>query len=97
MPTNQLTGYGTLDVAQRFGISTEMVRYWAKRGLLPAVKLDGRLYFDRVVIDKIANARSSRSTAIPSDQEGSKRRTERPRAGQNGAAPSTVNGGEGES
>jgi excisionase family DNA binding protein len=57
MSVNQLTGYGTLEVAMRLGISTEMVRYWVSRGLLPAVKLDGRLYFDRPLIDRIAEAR----------------------------------------
>jgi DNA-binding transcriptional MerR regulator len=57
MPINQLTGYGTLEVAMRLGISTEMVRYWANRGLLPAVKLSGRLYFDRAGIDRMAKAR----------------------------------------
>jgi DNA-binding transcriptional MerR regulator len=61
MPVDQLTGYGTLEVALRLGISTEMVRYWANRGLLPAVKLSGRLYFDRAVVDRIAEAREGRT------------------------------------
>jgi DNA-binding transcriptional MerR regulator len=60
MQVTQLTGYGTLEVAMKLGISTEMVRYWAHRGLLPSTKLDGRLYFDRELVDRIAKARGER-------------------------------------
>jgi DNA-binding transcriptional MerR regulator len=63
MPVDQLTGYGTLEVALKLGISTEMVRYWAAQKVLPAVKLEnGRLYFDRQLVDGIVRAREGEAS-----------------------------------
>jgi len=55
MPPTILT---TQEIASELDVKHDEVREWARRGIIPSIKAEGRFYFDLARVIKALHARS---------------------------------------